>query len=64
MLKWTSFLEKLSELRKEENPDLKFLIFTEFTATQFMLKKILEEREGTIASILMVHGIRGSGWKP
>jgi len=40
-------LEKLTELkRKEENPDLKFLIFTEFTATQFMLKKILEERGG------------------
>jgi hypothetical protein len=40
-------LEKLIELkRKEENPELKFLIFTEFTATQFMLKKILEERGG------------------
>lgn len=40
-------LGKLTELkRKEENPELKFLIFTEFTATQFMLKKILEERGG------------------
>jgi superfamily II DNA or RNA helicase len=42
-------LEKLSELkRKEENPELKFLIFTEFTATQSMLKKILEERGGFV----------------
>ncbi len=40
-------INKLSELRKiEQNPDLKFLIFTEFTSTQMMLKKILEERGG------------------
>jgi len=42
-------LEKLTELkRKEENPELKFLIFTEFTGTQFMLKKVLEEKGGYI----------------
>ena len=46
-------LEKLVELkRKEENPGLKFLIFTEFTATQFMLKKILEERGGFICEYI------------
>ncbi len=32
----------------EKNPDLKFLIFTEFTSTQFMLKKVLEEKGGYI----------------
>ena len=52
-------LEKLTELkRKEENPELKFLIFTEFTATQFMLKKILEERGGFICEYYQwFHGI-------
>lgn len=40
-------LNKLNELkRKEKNPDLKFLIFTEFTGTQMMLKKVLNERGG------------------
>ena len=40
-------LEKLSEVkRKENNPETKFLIFTEFTSTQFMLKKILEQKGG------------------
>ncbi len=40
-------IDKMAELKREEdNPELKFLIFTEFTATQFMLKKILEERGG------------------
>jgi superfamily II DNA or RNA helicase len=40
-------LTQLQELkRKEQNPDLKFLLFTEFTSTQFMLKKVLEERGG------------------
>ncbi|MBP7564180.1 MAG: DEAD/DEAH box helicase family protein, partial [Candidatus Cloacimonetes bacterium] len=40
-----ALLEKLAELkRKEENPDLKFLIFTEFRATQEMLKRFLEDR--------------------
>lgn len=42
-------LNKLTELkRKEDNPDLKFLIFTEFTATQLMLKKVLQERGGYV----------------
>lgn len=49
-------LRKLLELkRKEQNPDLKFLIFTEFISTQFMLKKILEEKGGYIC-----HAINGS----
>ncbi|MBP7508729.1 MAG: DEAD/DEAH box helicase [Prolixibacteraceae bacterium] len=42
-------LDKLTELKKkEDNPELKFLIFTEFTATQFMLKKVLEEKGGYV----------------
>ena len=32
--------------REEENPELKFLIFTEFTSTQAMLKRELEQRGG------------------
>ena len=44
---------KLSELKKkEQNPDLKFLIFTEFTSTQFMLKKVLEENQGYICEAI------------
>ena len=40
-------MNKLSELKRiEQNPDSKFLIFTEFTSTQFMLKKVLEEKGG------------------
>lgn len=38
--------------RKEANPDTKFLIFTEFTSTQFMLKKILEEKGGYICDAI------------
>lgn len=46
-------LNKLQELKRlEQNPDLKFLIFTEFTSTQFMLKKILEERGGYICDAI------------
>jgi SNF2 family DNA or RNA helicase len=46
-------LEKLSELRRSEsNPDLKFLIFTEFTSTQWMLKKMLEEKGGYICEAI------------
>jgi superfamily II DNA or RNA helicase len=42
-------LRKLQELKRDEqNPDLKFLIFTEFTSTQFMLKKVLEEKGGYV----------------
>ena len=46
-------IEKLTVLkRSEENPDVKFLIFTEFTGTQFMLKKVLEERGGYICEAI------------
>jgi len=46
-------LNKLSELKKsEQNPDVKFLIFTEFTSTQFMLKKQLEEKGGFICEAI------------
>jgi superfamily II DNA or RNA helicase len=46
-------VKKLNELKKEEqNPDLKFLIFTEFTSTQFMLKKFLEEKGGYICDAI------------
>jgi len=46
-------LEKLTALkRSEKNPDVKFLIFTEFTSTQFMLKKVLEERGGYICEAI------------
>lgn len=46
-------LDKLADLkRSEEDPDIKFLIFTEFTSTQFMLKKVLEERGGYICEAI------------
>lgn len=46
-------LDKLQELKRSENdPDLKFLIFTEFTSTQRMLKKILEERGGYVCEAI------------
>jgi len=46
-------LDKMVELKKqEENPDTKFLIFTEFTSTQFMLKKILEEQGGYLCDAI------------
>lgn len=46
-------LGKLLELKqKEQNPELKFLIFTEFTSTQYMLKKILEEKGGYICEAI------------
>lgn len=46
-------LEKLTELKRSEgDPEIKFLIFTEFTSTQFMLKKILEERGGYICEAI------------
>ncbi|MBP6412565.1 MAG: DEAD/DEAH box helicase family protein [Bacteroidia bacterium] len=46
-------LEKLAEVKKKENnPETKFLIFTEFTSTQFMLKKILEEKGGYICDAI------------
>lgn len=46
-------MSKLTELkRNEQNPDLKFLIFTEFTSTQYMLKKVLEEKGGYICDAI------------
>ncbi|MDO8996501.1 MAG: helicase-related protein [Sediminibacterium sp.] len=46
-------LHKLQELKRDEqNPDLKFLIFTEFTSTQYMLKKVLEEKGGYICEAI------------
>jgi superfamily II DNA or RNA helicase len=46
-------ITQLFELKKkEQNPELKFLIFTEFTSTQFMLKKVLEEKGGYICDAI------------
>lgn len=46
-------LSRLQELKRDErNPDLKFLIFTEFTSTQYMLKKVLEEKGGYICEAI------------
>jgi SNF2 family DNA or RNA helicase len=46
-------MNKLSELKRiEQNPDSKFLIFTEFTSTQYMLKKVLEEKGGYICDAI------------
>lgn len=48
-------LSKLNELKAtEHNPDLKFLIFTDFTSTQQMLQSILETKGGYICEI--IHG--------
>ncbi len=42
-------IDKLAELkRSEDNSELKFLVFTEFTGTQAMLKRELEQRGGYI----------------
>lgn len=46
-------LSRLQELKRDEqNPDLKFLIFTEFTSTQYMLKKVLEQKGGYICEAI------------
>lgn len=46
-------LSRLQELKRDEqNSDLKFLIFTEFTSTQYMLKKVLEEKGGYICEAI------------
>lgn len=46
-------LSKLTELKKQEqNADLKFLIFTEFTSTQYMLKKVLELKGGYVCDAI------------
>ncbi|MDX1908011.1 MAG: helicase-related protein [Bacteroidia bacterium] len=48
-------LDKLAELkRSEQNPDTKFLVFTGFTSTQSMLKKILQEKGGYLCEA--IHG--------
>lgn len=49
-------LSKLDEIKnKEQNPDIKFLVFTEFISTQEMLKKMLEDVGGYVCE-----GINGS----
>jgi superfamily II DNA or RNA helicase len=46
-------IQRMNELKRlEENPELKFLIFTEFTSTQDMLKRELEERGGYICEAI------------
>ena len=46
-------LEKLAELKaSENNPDLKFLIFTEFTSTQTMLARELAQRGGYLCETI------------
>lgn len=46
-------MSKMLDLKHiEQNPDSKFLIFTEFTSTQFMLKKVLEEKGGYICEAI------------
>ena len=46
-------LLRLSSLKKAEgNDDLKFIIFTEFTSTQFMLKRELEQRGGFLCETI------------
>lgn len=46
-------IERMDELkRQEENPELKYLIFTEFTSTQAMLKRELEQRGGYVCEAI------------
>jgi len=46
-------LSKLTEIKRtEHDPDTKFLIFTEFISTQYMLKNILEEKGGYICETI------------
>lgn len=46
-------MDKLQELKRtEHDPDLKFLVFTEFTGTQYMLKKVLEEKGGYLCETI------------
>jgi SNF2 family DNA or RNA helicase len=46
-------IRKLQELKREEqNPDIKILIFTEFTSTQNMLRKVLSEKGGYVCEII------------
>lgn len=42
-------LEKLGQLKREQqDPELKFLIFTEFTSSQTMLRRMLEQHGGYV----------------
>jgi len=46
-------LDKLTSLRAEENnPEIKFLIFTEFTSTQSMLARELSQRGGYVCETI------------
>jgi SNF2 family DNA or RNA helicase len=46
-------LNIIKQLRKQKKePKLKFLIFTEFTSTQFMLKRVLEEKGGYVCDYI------------
>lgn len=46
-------ISKLQDIKHfEQNPDVKFLIFTEFTSTQYMLKKVLEEKGGYLCDAI------------
>ena len=66
-IKLETLLNLLDELKKkEDNPDLKFLVFTEFTATQRMLCKELKNRGGFNCSFIngsMDHISRGKALK-
>lgn len=46
-------IQRMDELKRlEENPELKFLIFTEFTSSQTMLKRELEQRGGYVCEAI------------
>lgn len=46
-------MAKLTKLKRTENdPDLKFLLFTEFTSTQRMLQRVLTEQGGYVCEII------------
>jgi superfamily II DNA or RNA helicase len=46
-------LQRMDELKQlEESPEVKFLIFTEFTSTQDMLKRELEQRGGYVCEAI------------
>jgi SNF2 family DNA or RNA helicase len=46
-------MNKLTDLKRiEQNTDTKFLIFTEFTSTQYMLKQVLQEKGGYICEAI------------
>jgi len=46
-------MDKLATLKRaENNPDLKFLLFTEFTSTQSMLRRVLTEQGGYVCEAI------------